>query len=25
MPITADRVWRALHGDIDPSPLRAAD
>ena len=25
MPITADRVWRALHGDIDPSPLRSAD
>jgi carbon-monoxide dehydrogenase large subunit len=23
MPLTPERVWRALHGDYDPAPLRA--
>ena len=22
MPLTAERVWRALHGDYDPAPLK---
>jgi len=23
MPLTPERVWRALHGDYDPAPLKA--